>query len=379
MRVVPVTNKSRYVALIAMALILVSQPWGQTVLVSIGTWMIFFAAFYDMMKAFRMRFTRPSAIVLFSILILSLFSLVAAAGFTYKSFVALFCFWEIPIFLQFSTQNITRNFAKKVYYLFLGLATYYLFLALSPLAFNYKGPYGIVQLSSLTLGYQNPNQTGMYLLVCFFILLGATTFFEEMKWKIIYAAASAVVGILIILTDSRACILLAIGYTIYYIFFRKNSWPALTAILTKIAFIIPIAVFVFIIGFQQTSQNIQLLGEVFDTGRFAIYTDVFKQYNFMEFVLGSFVEYRYENLHNAYLSVFATSGIFVVVFFVLFLRGRFLEIHKNVTRCYQQLAYIGLLMLIVHMSIEAAFFTAGSVYAISVMCLVWISSQKIND
>ncbi len=376
MKVVPVTNKSRYFALTAMILILVAQPWGQTALMSIGTWMIFFAAFYDMMKAFRMRFTRPSAIVLFGILILSFLSLVAVAGFTYKSFVALFCFWEIPIFLQFSTKNITRSFVKKLYYVFLGLAVYYLLLALSPIAFNYNGPYGIRQISSLTLGYSNPNQTGMYLLICFFILISAISFFEETKWKLIYGAASIVLLVLIVLTDSRACTLLACGYTLYYVFFRKNSWPALTAILTKLAFIIPIAIFVFIMFFQQASQKIQILGEVFDTGRFSIYTNVFENYNIIRFILGSFTQYRFDNLHNAYLSVFATSGIFVTIFFVLFLRGRFLEIHKSVTRCHQQLAYIGLLMLIVHMSIEAAFFTAGSVYAISVMCLVWISCQK---
>ncbi len=363
---------TRYVSLFAMLLILVSQPWGWTTPMSVGTWIIFIAAIYDFLKALRMRFTRPSALILFTILLLSFCSLLAAARMTYRFLVALFCFWEIPIFLQFSTKDVSKKFVERIYHIFLALSLYYMVLFFTPVA----NVYGNDFLLTLTLGYSNPNQTGMYLLVCFFILFSATSYYKRPIVRFIYSGAAILIGLLIFGTGSRACILLALAYTVYYIFFSKNSWPVLTTILTKIAFWVPIAVFIFIMFFTNLSRDLQFMGETFETGRFSIYSRVFENYSFLKFLLGDFARYRYDNLHNAYLSVFATSGIIVAIFFVIFLRNRFLEIHQRVIHRHQQLAYMGLVMLVVHMSIEAAFFTAGSVYAISVMSLVWIATQK---
>ena len=373
------SSESRYIALFAMVLILCGQPWRQTGLMSLGTWLIFLAAFYDLLKAASMRFLNRPTILLLCILMLSFFSLLASADFSYKSLVALFCFWEIPIFMQFSTQNVSKSFKEKLYYVFLGLAAYYVFLALSSISHDYMGPYGIVQLDELTLGYTNPNQTGMYLLICFFILLSAAAYFQKRWLRHLYIAAAIIIGTLIFATNSRSCVLLAAAYAFYYVFFSKKISARIIGMIAKIAFFLPIILFIFIVFFQQAAQSILVMGEEFDTGRATIFSDVFTNYDLVKFLLGDYSSHQFENLHNAYLSIFATAGFFVALLYVVFLRNKFLEIHKTAKQRHQQLAFVGLITLIVHMSVEAAFFTAGSVYAVSVMCLAWISSEKYED
>ncbi len=373
------SSESQYVALFGMILILVGQPWGQHALMSLGTWLIFLAAFYDLIKITSMRFLPVPAILLICILLLSLFSMIATFEFSYQSLVALFCFWEIPIFLQFSTQNITNAFREKIYYVFLALAGYYTFLSLSSVSHKFVGSYRTVVLDELTLGYQNPNQTGMYLLTCFFILLSATAYFKKRSKKRLFMIAAAIVASLIIGTRSRACIIFVIIYVIYYLFFSRRLSRSTRLFITKCAFMAPIIMFIFILFFQEAADSLLILGEEFDTGRVSIYQRVFRNYNIVDFILGDFSRYLFGNLHNAYLSVFATAGFFTMVFYIVYLRNKFLEIQKSAKHRHQSLAFFGLTLLVVHMSVEAAFFTAGSVYAISVICLAWISSDLHED
>ncbi len=373
------SSESRYIALFAMILILVAQPWRQTALMSLGTWLIFLSAVYDLLKAASMRFLNKPTLLLICMLILSFFSLLASADFSYKSLVSLFCFWEIPIFMQFSTQNVSKNFKEKLYYIFLGLAAYYTFLSLSPISHDYLGPYGTVQLDELTLGFSNPNQTGMYLLICFFVLISAAAYFQKRWLRHLYIIAAAVIGALILATRSRACIILAAAYLFYYIFFSKKLSLRTIGILTKVAFVLPILLFFFILFFQQAAHSILVMGEEFDTGRSTIFSEVFTDFDIVNFLLGDFSKYQFQNLHNAYLSIFASAGFFVALLYVVYMRGKILELQKTAKQHPQQIALIGLVMLVIHMSVEAAFFTAGSVYAVSVMCLTWISSEKHED
>lgn len=117
------------------------------------------------------------------------------------------------------------------------------------------------------------------------------------------------------------------------------------------------------------------MGEAFDTGRFSIYTRVFRNYSIIDFLFGDFSRYRFDNLHNGYLSIMATVGVPSMVLFISLLYQKTTALLNYISQRHQRLAYIGLLFLIMHMAFEAAFFTAGSVYAVSVLILVWLSNE----
>lgn len=367
--------KSRYLALFGMLIILLFQPWRNNAMMSLGTWIIFFSTLFNLFQVISEKFAKNSSLILLFILALSVFSIVVSMDFTYSSLVALFCFCEIPIFWETSIYPAKDNFKKHIYITYLILSVYYVFLSFSSVSHKYIGPYGETRHDALTLGYNNPNQTGMYLLVCFFVLLSATAFFNKIIVKRIFLISAILQMFLVWKTESRACIIIAIVYLVYYCFFSKRSRIFLSDSFVRVIVFIPIIIFLLITLFHNTFEGLTVLDERFDTGRFTIYVNVLRNYNILNFFFGDFSKYAFSNLHNAYLSVMATIGFPAMVLFILFLYTKVTGTLKEVTQRYQRLTYVGLLALVIHMAFEAAFFTAGSVYAVSVLTLIWLSSN----
>ncbi len=367
--------ESRYAALFGMFIILLFHPWSNTAVMSAGTWIIFFSAFFNLFQVISGKFSKRSSITLLFMLALSFLSVVASMKISYEALVSLFCFWEIPVFWGASTHEVNRAFKKHMYIVFLILSVYYIYLSFSSVSHKYIGPYGEVIHDALTLGYNNPNQTGMYLLVCFFVLLSATAFFEKKLIKQIFFIVAILELFVIWGTKSRTCIILAMIYLLYYLFFSKNTRIFLSSSFVQIIVFIPIIMFLFLMFFQQVYENFIVMGEAFDTGRFSIYTRVFRNYSIIDFLFGDFSRYRFDNLHNGYLSIMATVGVPSMVLFISLLYQKTTALLNYISQRHQRLAYIGLLFLIMHMAFEAAFFTAGSVYAVSVLILVWLSNE----
>ena len=122
---------SRYAALFGMLIILLFQPWVNEMIMSLGTWIIFFSAFLNFFQIILKRNVDRSVIILLFMMVLSLLSLLASSKISYNVLVFLFCFWEIPIFWSNSTYKTDRTFKKHIYLVFLFLSIYCILLSLS--------------------------------------------------------------------------------------------------------------------------------------------------------------------------------------------------------------------------------------------------------
>lgn len=359
-----------YISLIAMLAILIGQPWQNSMLISIGTWTIIFSVTLSFLVSLSWKIKAKHLFLLLFLLCISLFSMLASGAISYRSIVAALCFIELPMGLFYTDDRVKTKVCKAVYLVFYALSFYHIYLRFTNLAFLYRTEENSVLIEGLTLGYPNPNQTGMFLMVTFFILASGICFFRSKLIKLLFLLNSLFIAYLILETSSRVCIILLIAFVLSFVFQKRikiKPW------LIKVSFISPIVFLAFIMFFESIYEGWSILGDSFETGRFGLYSEAFNAVGAKNYLFGNFAAISFQNTHNAYLSIFGTVGIVGLVVFVTFLYFKFRDISFLVKMNHQKIAYIGLLLLLVHSSVEAAFFTSGSVYAVLVISLSCLS------
>ncbi len=221
----------------------------------------------------------------------------------------------------------------------------------------------------LTLGYPNPNETGIYLLlVLFLVLYGAFLTRRRPELSISLLLLSLSQMHLVILTDSRTCILSAV---FLYVVFLASLIPSLSALITTrtlllCALAVPLLFFLASYFDLFNTLNISILHQSAESGRHTIYKSVFDGLSPLDFLLGDHAAHAGINQHNAYLSILSAYGLPALAAFVLLL---YLYIRRGSGVYRSQpgtLSYGFLLCLTVHNSSEAAIFTFGGIYAILV-------------
>ena len=120
------------------------------------------------------------------------------------------------------------------------------------------------------------------------------------------------------------------------------------------------------------------MGEELDTGRSEIYNDVFLKMDFLRFFFGEFST-KFQNLHNAFWSIFATIGVVGLASFLGVLYSKIRDVHVFNMRSNKfdsKIALIGLFCIVAYMATESAFVTAGGTYAASFLCLYLIGVSE---
>ena len=168
---------------------------------------------------------------------------------------------------------------------------------------------------------------------------------------------------MILLTQSRTCILLSIFIFLAYLCPKllkiSNKWIIL-------AFALPFLSMIFQILFPDFFENIKILGESADTGRINLWLAFYNSTSFFDLVFGDISTYGGANMHNSYLSIIASFGIIVLIFFIIFLKKSYSYYYKLLQRDgpnSQKIAFWGMLCVIVHGCSEATFLVSGAVFA----------------
>jgi hypothetical protein len=121
------------------------------------------------------------------------------------------------------------------------------------------------------------------------------------------------------------------------------------------------------IVYTEWVSEIIILGNSAESGRNHIYEYYLANLNSISFLIGDFSSYRFSNTHNAYISILATVGLLGFVPFFLFLQTTLLWIKEHCLGLKsQQIAFIGLIGIIIHSSAEATFLVSGVIFASSV-------------
>lgn len=363
-----------YFVVIGLMMILIAEPLNVSSFSSLGVWLIFVAVVsVTAVTMMEKKKIHVNAITVTTILfaVIGILSMTIGGQISYKSLVALMSALEIPLFIASIKQISSKKLTAVIYKCFVLVSLFYIVISFTPIAHRCKNEYGIFQASFLTLGYENPNKTGMLLFACVAVLLSYFYRVDGIGKKILIALDIAYMLCLIYQTQSRACIVVT-ALLLLFSFVKKRK---IIECLSWVCYIVPMC-FSLLLGllYQEIGQ-LRFLGDVFDTGRLLIYSDVLHSIDLKSFFLGQY-SYQFSNLHNLYVSLFATVGLLGTVVFA----GLYFSVNKQLSRAYKtdsaRVAYVAICLYMLHASVESAMFLLGSVYAAIIISLYILCIDK---
>lgn len=367
-----------YLMLIGMVLIQVSAPFDLSIFMSMGVWLIVASSILAFIIPFLCNKRYDSCVLLVMALVgLIILSVSFSFSFSYSSIVDAICFLEIPLFISAYNRVDTDKVKKAIYIFFTFLSVFYVIISLTSLAYIYSTKYGDVVFYALTLSYNNPNETAMYIFVCVIVLVSLLNETKNLIAKILLYIDIAANLYLIWLTESRTCVVIAVLFIIGAFVFRNKNMPFW---FRNLAFIIHFFFLIISLLFYSVLGSISFMGESFDTGRSEIFNSLINELDIVKFLFGNF-SIGFENLHNGFICIFGTVGIFgAIIFFILISRKIKYVQYGVINEGFNRIALLGLLCIVLVTSTEAAFFSAGSVFAASFVSIYLLSiSSKRED
>ena len=236
----------------------------------------------------------------------------------------------------------TLRFLRKN---FIFLACICALYAVMPFSHQYQGR----SISSLTLGFTNPNLTGIYLFLIYSMLL---ILCPERK-KHIFFVLQIVLLYLIYLTKSRAS-LIAAGFITILGWMARNKMPK------PLVLGICLVPFVYVFLHQwlhETGYQITFIGKELFSGREYVYADYLRKINsFRELLLGSFERDIFANAHNAPLAVFTSIGLLGTGAMYFILIDTLMRITGKAKERIQRIAICALLACFIQSTNEAFLF-----------------------
>ena len=124
--------------------------------------------------------------------------------------------------------------------------------------------------------------------------------------------------------------------------------------------------------------DVNFMGDALDTDRTSIFARVFQNMNIFTFLFGNY-KFEFDNLHNGYISIFGTLGFAGIILYISLLFNRLKNsILKNI-KIGKNIAKLGILVMIISMSTEAAMFTAGSAFAAPVISVYLLGMYNNSE
>ena len=230
---------------------------------------------------------------------------------------------------------------------------------------------------SLTLGYTNPNITGILIMNTAAVLLSMIRDRDAdegrfRRWIVILL--SAYIFFLMYKTQSR--IVIVCGALLLLAYFGRNLNFTRTVLANKwTIWIIILLPLVFLYGFYylyHNNPNLMFLGaQVYLRTR--IYDVVLASFE-KNIWVGDVLTWYFQNSHNGLLVVLANIGIIGAIFYLFYMRsciGRYADLVKSNENS-NVLPYLMILIISIHSCVEAAMVSGGVQYAaeVAVICML---------
>lgn len=365
-----------YLALIGQCCALVGRPLQITALGSIGTLLVAGSSMLSFVLLFFDSFQDNQENRGFALLLLTVFAVlggfIVSMQYRYSSVVSVLMFLQIPVFLTVASRIHNRKAVDMVYWANAMQAMLFFAFFCSGFSHRYIAVYGETVHENLTLGYGNPNEAGIYLLMNGIMLLSGSFHYHD-KRRYLFWTEFIGIGYLICLTESRIVILMMLFVLVCTLGLRTFMLKRATRMLVMM---LP-ALFIL---FSFFLPNLTILGEMLDTGRSTIYQNTISNMDRFSFFFGDLARFQLQNLHNAYLSIFASLGVFVFTLFVVLLSRSLKRVSMIRAEGKDQRALLfGFLAVIIHGSVEAALLTSGTVYSVSVYLLYFTLLEKMKE
>lgn len=358
---------------IGLLLSLIGASFGITSINSIGVWLIFSSVLGLTISGIRKRYIERPFLYVILIGGFSLISIFLAGQISYQALVSLFSFIEIPIIIVMTKPLKSDRRIKSAAVFSLLSMVVYMIAYYSPRSHYFLTIYGERTIKDLTLGFSNPNETGMHLMATLFVLLTCIFFYKRYFQKTIFFIASIIAISFIFMTLSRSSIIICILMLIVIVPTIKSQ-----KISKKIQILVlcsPFIILTISLIFSNFFSNIIFLNDALDTGRTAIYLQRLGDLSIIQWIFGNY-SYLFQNSLNAYLSVLVTIGIVPLFLYINVLKLGLNKCNDNSVNSFNRVAFMGILMTIIHASIESANLVSGSFYAASFFSIYAIALDR---
>lgn len=377
-----------FLTLTANLIIYIAQPYDISILVMIASrcfmlsnLLAFIFAVFSSMTQYIPYKTNQIITIAFMIGFSIVSFLLSGSGGIYLYIIRLWCYLALPIYflyIDYLKPNKTMiNFTFVIFFL-ISIN----FILLSFTKYRYAGYENFIGTKSawLTLGYDNPNQTGMYLLITLIILYCAWNYYTKKILKALILIDILYMGKLLFETSSRTCILVGILITAAvllktgeFILYKKRYTVSLFTVTGCL--LLPTA-FLFLYPYLYNNGLIRFFeigGKTDFSSRSIIFSQVLSDLK-GHFLFGDFSTYLLQNTHNGILSVLSSLGIVgLIAFYIYYFRAYFNMIENGLRSRAAYTAFIGLLGVFIHASAEGALITGGSMYAGTLSVLIFLA------
>ena len=290
----------------------------------------------------------------------------------YENVVSASCFLlMMSVWRSAEAMTLSKVMLQRicVIYILQGLVLIGLFF--SPYA--YESYVDFVEVSrQLTLGYANPNQTGIILLSTVMILLIlCDQSFIHKGLKLVIYIESCFLGLLLILTDARTSILGGVVFLIYFVLvIKKKKQIRRNEIFEDVVVCCPILFVPFYLWLSDVlaGQTYRFWGKKLISGRQRVYRRVLNQW--WDHALGNLKKFNMQNFHNAHFTVLLNFGVIGFSIYLLFTFAAFCTFRAQCRTPRQFLCMISILVLFFISCAESAVLVNGTIYYIYMLVLL---------
>lgn len=347
---------------IGLVISLAGASFGYLTLNSIGVWLIFISILGVIVRELRNGIIQKPFFEVLIICAFSLASIFLSGMMSYQAIVAFFSFIEIPAIIAISRPINSDKRINTVVACAIITTGLYIIAFFSTRSHVYMTIYGERRIKDLTLGFSNPNETGLHLMATFYVLVSSIFFFKKRVGKIVCSLAAIVCVYFVFQTLSRASILVCCLFLFLLVpTVRKNVIPK---IVSNSVLISPLVILILSLFFSSFFSSITWMNDALDTGRTAIYLQRLNDLSALQWIIGDY-SYMFQNSLNSYLSVLVTVGFFPLILFIRNIGHGFSVLGKNAIHKYNTVAFLGILLTVFHSSLESASMVSGSFYAAS--------------
>lgn len=290
----------------------------------------------------------------------------------YSYIIRMWCYLALPFyFLYIDYLKPDRKMINFIFITSFLVSVLFIFLSFSK--YSYAGYEAFLGTNRawLTLGYDNPNQTAMYLLIIIIILFCAFHFYKKRYARLLILLDIIYMAKLLTDTSSRTCIIIAILVAAAILFKRKYT---VSRYIVAGILLLP-AIFMFAYPYLYEHGWVYLFemgGKADFSARSYIFQATLSSVS-DKILFGDFGTYQLQNLHNGALSVYASLGLVGLLFFYIYYFRAYFNILKNEIRSRTAyISFIGLLAVFIHACTEGAFIIGGSMYAGSLSILIFL-------
>ncbi len=287
----------------------------------------------------------------------------------------------ITVWTSYKTIKIYDFHVLTIFYIAIALILIY--LSVSPFAYrlveNYGSLKGEEQIGeALTLGFNNPNETGMILYLVITVIFSILITLK-LKFKILIGVLIITLLYMLYQTGSRTCLFSLLFVVLSYcntkITYRllSKKYYLLVLLLAPLLFsyLYPI------IALRFNYADYEILGKPIFSGRELLFLEGFSRY-ISHPILGDIAFFQFENSFNGYLSVMFNTGLVGLIAYIFFAYKTMKNLFSRVITRSQLFAFLSLVGVFFIACSESAILLGGGQWYVLQLTLFVIANNRIN-